>query len=112
MRHRSRLRDELEYWLALAILNSLAWTPLPLANLLARAYSGLLDLAIPRLRRVALHNLKMALPALDELARMRVVDGVFRSIARLLVAFARFPRIDRSNIAQWIRYEGYEHFEE
>lgn len=38
--------------------------------------------------------------------------GVWRSIARLLVAFARFPSIDKGNVSQWIRYEGYEHFEQ
>ena len=40
------------------------------------------------------------------------MDGVFRSIARLLVAFARFPRINRDNVGHWIRYEGFEHFEQ
>lgn len=112
MRHRSRLRDALEYWLALAVLNSLAWTPLPLSNLLARTYTTLLDLAIPRLRRVALRNLEMALPELGRDAHARIAGGVFRSIARLLVTFARFPRLRRGNIDKWIRYEGYEHFEQ
>jgi KDO2-lipid IV(A) lauroyltransferase len=37
---------------------------------------------------------------------------VFRSIARVLVAFAKFPSIRRDNVARWIRYEGFEHFEE
>ena len=37
--------------------------------------------------------------------------GVFASIARLLVTFARFPRIHAGNAKDWIRYEGYEHFE-
>ena len=41
----------------------------------------------------------------------RIVDGVFRSIARVLVSFARFPRLTKDNIHEWIRYEGYEHFE-
>jgi Kdo2-lipid IVA lauroyltransferase/acyltransferase len=45
-------------------------------------------------------------------AHRRIADGVFRSIARLLVTFARFPRIHRGNIGDWIRYEGFEHFEE
>ena len=37
---------------------------------------------------------------------------VFRSIARMLVSFARFPRLRRENICSLIRYEGFEHFEE
>jgi Kdo2-lipid IVA lauroyltransferase/acyltransferase len=111
MRRRSALRNVLEYWMALAVVDSLAWAPLPVANWLARRYVGLLDAALPRLRRVALSNLAMALPDLDRHAHRRIADGVFRSIARLLVTFARFPRIDRGNIGDWIRYEGFEHFE-
>jgi len=111
MRSRSAVRDTLEYWMALAVVESLAWTPLSVANWLARRYAGLLDIALPRLRRVALSNLAMALPELDGDAHGRIADGVFRSIARLLVTFARFPRIDRGNIGEWIRYEGLEHFE-
>ena len=112
MRRRSAVRDTLEYWMALAVVESLAWTPLAVANWLARRYAGLLDLALPRLRRVALSNLAMALPELDRRAHQRIADGVFRSIARLLVTFARFPHIHRGNIGDWIRYEGFEHFEE
>jgi len=109
---RSRLRDALEYALAVLALNSLAYTPLAVSRFLARGYVGLLDLALPRLRRVALANLAMALPALDARERSRIADGVFRSIARLLVTFARFPRMNRTNISRWIRYEGFEHFEQ
>jgi KDO2-lipid IV(A) lauroyltransferase len=57
-------------------------------------------------------NLSMALPAAGRREHARIVNGLFRSIARLLVAFARFPRMNRANIDQWIRYEGLEHFEE
>ncbi len=112
MRRRSALRDRLEYWLARGVVASLEWTPLPLANRLGSSYARMLDLALPRLRRVAMANLAMALPDLDEAARRRIVNEVFRSIGRLLVTFARFPQIDRTNVADWIRYEGLEHFAE
>src|SRR5947209_15766544 len=112
MRHRSWLRDVFEYWIALAVLISLAYTPLSVSNSLARVYTRLLDLAMPRLRRVAFRNLQMALPDLKPLERREIVDGVFGSIARLLVTFARFPKINRGNVKRWIRYEGYEHFEQ
>jgi KDO2-lipid IV(A) lauroyltransferase len=71
-----------------------------------------LDLALPRLRRVALGNLEMAMPELSAADRRRIADRVFASIGRLLYAFARFPRINRENVGGWIGYEGYEHFEE
>jgi KDO2-lipid IV(A) lauroyltransferase len=112
MRQRSALRDALEYGLAWLALNSLAYTPLPVSSFLARGYVRVLDLTLPRLRRVAMGNLAMALPQTDPRDRKRIADGVFRSIARLLVAFARFPRLNRGNVGRWIRYEGFEHFEQ
>ncbi len=111
MRQRSALRDAVEYGLASLALNSLAYTPLPVSNFLARGYVRALDRALPRLRRVAMENLAMALPETGPHDRTRIVDGVYLSIARLLVAFARFPRIDRSSVGGSIRYEGFEHFE-
>jgi KDO2-lipid IV(A) lauroyltransferase len=70
----------------------------------------LLDLLQPRLRRVARRNLQLA--GYPEGEREAIIDGVFASIARLLVTFARFPGLNRENIGSWIRYEGLEHFEE
>lgn len=101
----------LEYLLAWGVVHSLAIAPRALAEPLARLYTRFLDLGIPRLRRVGLRNLEMAQPELSADERTRVIDGVFRSIARVLVSFARFPRLNKENIHEWIRYEGYEHFE-
>jgi Kdo2-lipid IVA lauroyltransferase/acyltransferase len=107
MRRRSKLRDAAEYCAAMGALKSLEWAPRPWAERLARGYARLLDVAIPRLRRAALQNLELALGKRDP----RIVDGVFRSIARVLVAFAKFPQIRPENVGKWIRYDGYEHFE-
>ncbi len=112
MRRRSALRNWIEYLLALAVLKSLEWPPLPIAHSLARFWCKLLDRALPRLRRVALRNLSLAMPDLHAPAQSHIVDGVFHSIARLLVTFARFPSINRSNLDCWIRCEGAEHFEQ
>lgn len=111
MRRRSALRNRVEYTVAVAVLKSLEWSPRPVAGILARGYARLLDFAIPRLRRVALQNLAFALPELDASGHRRIVAGVFRSIGRLLAAFAKLPQIGRNNVRQWIRYEGLEHFE-
>jgi len=110
MRPRSALRNRLEYLLALGVVGSLAWTPLPVAHRLARIWCALLDRALPRLRRVALRNLSVALPELPAAGHAAIVAGVFRSIARLLVSFARFPSIGRANLDRWVRWEGAEHF--
>jgi len=93
------------------VLKTLEWAPLAVANSLARVYSRLFDAALPRLRRVANRNLAMALPELSAARQKEIVDGVFRSIARVLVAFAKFPAIGRDTVEQWIRCEGLEHVE-
>jgi KDO2-lipid IV(A) lauroyltransferase len=111
LRYRSPFRDAIEYGGAGLILKSLEHTPRPLAEWLSRRYAGLLDLAVPRLRRIALRNLELALPEQGAAERDEIVRGVFLSIARVLVAFARLPRIGRGNIDGWIRYDGYHHFE-
>ena len=97
----------MEYWLALASLKSIEWAPMPVARWLSRRYIGLLDLAVPRLRRTAYQNLAFALPHAD---RMAITDGMFDSLARVLLAIAKFPSITRENADQWIRCEGMEHF--
>ncbi len=77
---------------------------------LARFYAWLLDLAVPRLRRIAMRNLELAYPDKSANERAGIANEVFESIARLLYAFARFPRMNRENISQWIRYEGLENY--
>jgi len=95
-----------------ALLVPLRWLPRGPAVRLARVYAGLLDWLAPRLRQTAFRNLEFALPALGPAERRDLVDGVFRSIARLLVALAKQPAITQQNVGEWIRYEGFEHFED
>ena len=74
-------------------------------------YARLLDRAIPRLRRIADRNLSLAYPDKDEAWRKQIIRGVFASVGRLLVAFARLPHINHRNVGDWIRYEGLEHYQ-
>ncbi len=57
-----------------------------------------------------MRNLELAYPEKSAAERRAITDEVFRSIARLIWVFARFPQINPSNINQWIRYEGLEHY--
>ncbi len=101
MARRSALRNGIEYLVARAVLATVSRAPA-----LARSYAGLLDRAIPRLRRVGLENVRAAgLP--DD-----VVDGVFANIARVIGTFAQFPRINAGNVREWIRYDGLENYQE
>ena len=111
MRRRYAIRNHVEYVAAVVALKSMEWAPAGMARALGAGYARLLDSAIPRLRRVAERNLSLALPELSAEERTQIADGVFRSIGRLLVAFARLPGIRKENVGEWIRYEGFEHFE-
>lgn len=104
MAQRSALRNRFEYALVRLLLGSLAYGPRSLSYGLALVYAGLLRLAVPKLARVGARSAELAAmpPA--------VVGGVWRSIARQLVVFARMGRIDHGNVHDWIRYEGFEHF--
>lgn len=103
------MRRTLEYWAARVALGSLSLCPSP--EPLARCYVKLLDVAIPRLRRTAYRNLEIAFPELSREARYRVAESSFRSLARILVSLARFPKLNQSNIHDYIRYDGFEHFQ-
>lgn len=109
---RGRLRNWAEYLAARLVLATLAVGPRAAAEGLARFYTRLLRWLVPRLRRTALRNLALALPELAPADHERIVKGVFASLARLLVCFARLPRLNRENISEWIRYDGLEHFQQ
>jgi KDO2-lipid IV(A) lauroyltransferase len=111
LRHRSALRNNIEATLARVVLWSLQATPIRVADRLGRFYARVLDVLLPRLRQVAYANLRFAYPDRDEAWRGKTVDGVYASIGRLLVALARFPKIGKAEVGDWIGYEGFEHFE-
>lgn len=98
------------YLAARLILFTLAIGPVSFSLRVARFYAALLDRVLPRLRRTAIRNLELA--GFPIAQRKIIADGVFQSIARLLVAFARMPRMNRDNIGEWIRYEGLQYFQQ
>jgi KDO2-lipid IV(A) lauroyltransferase len=93
------------------VLSSLGCLQRGRAMKLGESYARLLDRGIPRLRRTAMVNLAFAWPERDRQWREATVDGVFRSIGRMIAVFAHFPAINKSNVHQWIRYDGLEHFQ-
>jgi len=72
----------------------------------AISWMWLIDLFVPRFRRISVRNLELAGFADPQ----RITSGVFRSIARLMVSFAKLPFINAKNVHRWIRYEGLENF--
>ena len=84
--------------------------PRRLSEAVALALLNIVRLSVRRYTRVARRNLSIAFPGISEAEKRACLDGCFRNIARVLVAVAKFPSITRDNVAEWIRYEGFEHF--
>lgn len=93
------------------MLKGLEWLPLPLAWRVSTAIGRLLHNVTPRWRNVAHRNLALAMPELDSTAREEIVRGVYANLGRVLLSIARMPRLNSSNIREWIEYEGFEHYE-
>ena len=91
-------------------MNALRTLPLQAANSLANLSTRALDMGLPKLRRVARTNLEFAMPSLRATEREQLIDGVFQSLARLLLVLARFPDLNAQNISEWIEYEGLENY--
>lgn len=69
-----------------------------------------LRVAVPKLADTARRNLAFAYPELADRDQVRLVRAIFNSLARSLVVFSKFPELNASNIGDWIRYEGLEHY--
>lgn len=91
------------------MLGALRWLPRPVASWLAEGLGRALDRLVPRLRRIARINLRMALPE-RAAEHEAIIDEVFRSVGRLLLGFARLPDIGVANVREWIDYDGFEHY--
>jgi KDO2-lipid IV(A) lauroyltransferase len=104
------MRERVEYAIAAALVALLRAVPLSASYRIGYAAARLFDLLVPKLRRVAARNLSMAFPTLSAAERNHLTDGVFRTVGRMLVALARFPSIDKTNVSHWISYQGMEHY--
>jgi KDO2-lipid IV(A) lauroyltransferase len=105
------MRERVEYLIAAALLGLLRGVPVRVSYRIGYGIAGALDLLLPKLRKVAARNLSAAFPELSLAEREGITDGVFRTVGRMLVALARFPLINQANVADWITYQGLEHYE-
>ena len=109
---RNQAQDLIEYLAVFMVLKILEWLPFRMAKALAGKLAGLAQAFTPRWRRVAHRNLDIAFPEIDLVTRQRIVDGVYQNLGRILVTLAHMPQLSSENIRDWIRHEGYEHFQQ
>ncbi len=105
-----QMREQIEYWVVVAVARALGWMPRGMARQLAGGIAWAVYLLLGRLRRVGERNLAMALPQLTPDERRAVLRGVYRNLGWQLVEFCRMERYTAKNLQGWIRTEGLEHY--
>ena len=104
------MKEWLEFATAWLLLKFIGILPRPLARALAVFTVRILLLLVPKLRRVALFNLKIAFSEWTNAQRNETIRSMARYLAWQSVEFARFPCYNRDNIEKVIEIEGHENF--
>jgi KDO2-lipid IV(A) lauroyltransferase len=104
------MKEWLEYAAVWTLLTTLRALPRGLARGLAAAVATALYAMLPRLRRTAEFNLRLAFPEWDAARRNGVIRGMARNLGWMAAEFARFPRYTPENIGEVVVLEGHENF--
>jgi KDO2-lipid IV(A) lauroyltransferase len=104
------MREDIEFWLVLAVARALGWMPRGMARRVADLLTWGAYRALGRLRGVGTRNLELALPQLSVGERERILRGVFRNLGWQLVEFCRMTRYTAENTRHWIRTEGLDRY--
>ena len=104
------MRENLEYWLVVAVARALGALPRGLARALAGCLAFAVYWSFGRLRRVGWRNLSLAQPELPKAEKTHILRGVYRHLGWQLVEFCRMARYTPENTRDWIRAEGMENY--
>ncbi|HWZ97316.1 MAG TPA: lysophospholipid acyltransferase family protein [Candidatus Dormibacteraeota bacterium] len=104
------MKEWLEFAPAWLLLKFIGILPRSIARTLAAATIQTLMALLPKLRRVAEFNLRLAFPDWSDAKRRETIGNMARLLAWQAVEFARFPSYDRGNIEEIIEIEGHENF--
>ena len=104
------MREWLEYAAVSTVLKALGALPRGFARRLAAAVAFALYAILPKLRRTAEFNLRLAFPEWDAARRNAVIRGMVRNLGWMAAEFARFPRYTRENIEGVVVLEDHENF--
>ena len=92
--------ERLQYAVAWTFVKMLGVLPRPVARGIAAAATRLLLLFLPKLRKTAEFNLKLAFPDWTDAQRRAVMKGMARNLGWMAAEFARLPQYTKENIAE------------
>lgn len=99
-----------EYAAAWLVLKTLGVLPRRSGRALAVFVAKILYAVVPKLRRTAEFNLRLAFPDWDGARRKQVIRGMVRNLGWMAAEFARFPRYTSENIGDILSLDGHENF--
>jgi Kdo2-lipid IVA lauroyltransferase/acyltransferase len=104
------MREWLEFAAVWLVLKGLGVLPRPVARSLAVAVTRVLYALLPKLRKTAEANLRIAFPDWNDAQRKALVRGMVRNLGWMAAEFARFPRYTKENIQAVVSLDGHENF--
>ncbi len=104
------MKEHLQYAVVWALIKLLALLPRTVARGLAAAGAQVLLWMMPKLRKIADFNLRLAFPEWTEAKRREVKRGMARNLGWMAAEFARLPNYTKENIEQFVILDGHENF--
>src|SRR5689334_19732150 len=104
------MRKWLEFAVVWAILKLLGTLPRRMARSLAAGVAAILFAMLPKLRKTAEFNLRLAFPEWDEIKRAETIRGMVRNLGWMAAEFARLPKYNDENIDEFVILDGHENF--
>jgi len=102
--------ERLQYAVAWLFIKTLGVLPRPLARAAAASATRLLLLLLPKLRKTAEFNLKLAFPEWTESQTRAVTKEMTRNLGWMATEFARMPNYTKENIENVVVLDGHENF--
>jgi Kdo2-lipid IVA lauroyltransferase/acyltransferase len=102
--------ESLEYYAAWLMLKTLGALPSGVARSVGVFVARALYAMLPKLRRTADFNLRLAFPDWTDAQRKTVIRGMLRNLGWMAAEFAHLPRYTKENIDQIVVLDGHENF--
>jgi KDO2-lipid IV(A) lauroyltransferase len=104
------MRGWFEYAAVWVILKVLGALPRSMARGLASGVARMMYSLLPKLRRTAEFNLRLAYPEWGDAQRDTVIHGMVQNLGWMAAEFARLPRYTKENIEEVVILDGHENF--
>jgi Kdo2-lipid IVA lauroyltransferase/acyltransferase len=104
------MKEWFEYAALWVVLKGLGVLPRPVARSLAAGVARILYAVLPKLRRTAEVNLRIAFPEWNDAQRHGMIRRMVRNLGWMAAEFARMPKCSKENIAEIVVLDGQENF--